>query len=157
MRLKIAVSVVRSRPWAPFKTHLRTILADAARSSTFLPFLTDLMAVDLGRVDEISLKCFPDWNWSRDQGFQHSWPEASPKKRLSLHRNHANACSPSHARSIILRKTQPPVGFVIVVPWRKIWQISENLFDDNDNEATSVNGFRVPQHHKPVVVQNLLR
>jgi hypothetical protein len=27
-----------------------------------LPFLTDLMAVDLGRVDEMSLTCFPDWN-----------------------------------------------------------------------------------------------
>jgi hypothetical protein len=33
-----------------------------ARSSTFLPFLTGLIAVDLGRVDEISLICFPDWN-----------------------------------------------------------------------------------------------
>jgi hypothetical protein len=34
----------------------------AARSSTFLPFLADLMAVDLDRVDEMSLICFPDWN-----------------------------------------------------------------------------------------------
>jgi hypothetical protein len=24
--------------------------------------LTDLMAADFGRVDEISLICFPDWN-----------------------------------------------------------------------------------------------
>jgi hypothetical protein len=47
---------------APFRTHPRTVLVDAARSSTFLPFLTDLIAVDLGRVDEISLICFPDWN-----------------------------------------------------------------------------------------------
>jgi hypothetical protein len=88
--------------------------------------------------------------------------EAPRKKRLSLHSHHTNACSPSHARSIILRKTQLAKNttarrFVIVVLWRKIWQISENLFDNNDSEATGVNGFRVPQHHKRVLVKNLLR
>jgi hypothetical protein len=66
-----------------------------------------------------------------------------------------NACSPPHARSIILRKTQPPVSFVIVVLLRKTWQISESL--SGDNEVTSVVGFRVPQHQKRVLVKNLLR
>jgi hypothetical protein len=54
-----------------------------------------------------------------------------------------------------LRKTQPPVGFVIVALLRKTWQISESL--SGDSEATSVDGFRVPQHQKRVLVKNLLR
>jgi hypothetical protein len=47
----VVVSVIAydSRPWAPFRTQPRTILVDAAplaaRSSTFLPFLTDLMKI----------------------------------------------------------------------------------------------------------------
>jgi hypothetical protein len=69
--------------------------------------------------------------------------------------HHANACSPSHARSIILRTTQPPVGLVIVVLLPKTWQISESL--SGDNEAISVAGFRVPQHQKRVLVKNLPR
>jgi hypothetical protein len=56
---------------------------------------------------------------------------------------------------IILRKTQPPVGLVIVVLLRKAWQISESL--SGDNEAISVDGFRVLQHQKRVLVKNLLR
>ena len=55
----------------------------------------------------------------------------------------------------ILRKTQPPVSFVIVVLLRKTWQISESL--SGDNEVTSVVGFHVPQHQKRVLIRNLPR
>jgi hypothetical protein len=54
-----------------------------------------------------------------------------------------------------LRKTEPPAGFVIVGLLRKTWQISESLSGDND--AIGVDGFRVPQHQKRVLVENLLR
>jgi hypothetical protein len=66
-----------------------------------------------------------------------------------------STCVPSHAGLIILQKTQPPVGLVIVVLLRKTWQISESL--SGDNEAISVDGFRVLQHQKRVLVKNLLR
>jgi hypothetical protein len=63
-----------------------------------------------------------------------------------------------------LRKTQPPAGFVIVVLLRKTWQISLGKFHlanfeslSGDNEATRVDGFRIPQHQKRVLVKNLLR
>jgi hypothetical protein len=70
-------------------------------------------------------------------------------------RHHANACSRSYARSIILRTTQPPIGLVVVALLPKTWQISESLSGDND--AISEDGFRVPQHQKRGLVKNLLR
>jgi hypothetical protein len=66
-----------------------------------------------------------------------------------------HACSPSYARSIILRKTQPPIGLVVVALLPKTWQISESLSGDND--TISGDGFRVQQHQKLVLVKNLLR
>jgi hypothetical protein len=62
----------------------------------------------------------------------------------------AIACTFVHFAKNIL-----PVGFAIVVLLRKTWQISESL--SGDNEAVSVDGFRVPQHQKRVSVKNLLR
>jgi hypothetical protein len=59
------------------------------------------------------------------------------------------------AKSIILAKNTPSVGLVIVVLLRKTWPISESL--SGDNEAISVDGFRVPQHQKRVLVKHLLR
>jgi hypothetical protein len=62
MQIQSVMLLDDCRPGAPFRTHLRTILVDAARSSTFLPvFDADPMAVDLDRVDEVSLGR-PDWN-----------------------------------------------------------------------------------------------
>jgi hypothetical protein len=56
----------------------------------------------------------------------------------------SNACSPLHARLIVLAKNTPPVGLVIVVLLRKTWGISDSL--SGDDEAVSVDGFFVPQH-----------